>query len=111
MNVTEFLLERLAEDEAEIRKHVHDWEEAGDDTIGQFNYRLHADTEYGYMDIGPAQALAEVKAKRTIVEKSRSQPVSAGEFADGWHWAYGDVLTALATAYQDHPDFPRECTG
>ena len=86
MTLTDFLLDRIAEDEA----------------------RYEADPcEYGY---GHSHRMAECEAKRQIVEFFAAQdslqpddPLSAGLLT-----AEGVVLPHLALPYASHPDYREE---
>lgn len=120
MTLTEFLLARIAEDEAvaravadltgesnrwwvdgpaqESRKH---WVYA---TGEKFKYREVADHIARH---DPARVLAECEAKRRIV-------AALGDWDDGYVWSSStgsraeDALRALALPYADHPDFREE---
>ena len=73
LTLTEFLLARLVEDEAVARRIA---------AVGS--------CEPAY---DPARVLADVEAKRLIVEWDAEQPVDRG------------VLGILASVYRDHPDY------
>jgi hypothetical protein len=66
MTLTEFLLERIAEDEAELQEYERRWEAkvSGDDHV------LFTDEEYMGVWIPPERVLAECQAKRRIVERA-----------------------------------------
>ena len=86
MNLSEFLLARIAEDEMQARKHLLDA-----DRHGWGSY--------------PARVLAECDAKRRIVELADRD--------DNWRYgmhseAIGEVLRLLALPYADHPDYREE---
>jgi hypothetical protein len=78
MTLAEFLLARIAEDEAAIR------------------------AEYARPELDARRGLAECEAKRRIVERcirlSKSPRARDHEVAQ-------DFLTDLAIAYADHPDY------
>lgn len=70
MSLVEFLRARLDDDAAEIAEHPDDW----DDYAEIDAWRLRAEEESGYpscryLRIAKARALAEVEAKRKIVDE------------------------------------------
>lgn len=86
--MTEFLLARLAEDEASAKVGAFGWD--------------------------PRRALAEVEAKRRIVEMHGNgghQCTDGSEYGGGW---YGEndipcpALAVLASVYSDHADYRQE---
>jgi hypothetical protein len=91
MNITEFLLARIAEDEAEAQ-------------VAKAEF-AHG----GYGCYGPSRVLAECAAKRAIIAMYEQ-----GDEAKGWDpEAYiastvFDAMRALAAAYADHPDYQQE---
>lgn len=96
MTITEFLLARIAEDEAEAAK-------AGSFTPWD---RPFERDDYGHLLVQPGRVLAECDAKRRIVE-----------VAEGWRWERDgmgpdpksdEVLRLLAQPYADHPDYREE---
>lgn len=95
MTITEFLLERIEEDEAVAwSQPFANWDGLEVDAIDTGGYLL---------TISPARALRECEAKWGIVEKHSScDDVS-----------YGDASTCpelrtLASVYSDHPDYRQE---
>ena len=86
LTLTDFLLARIAEDEATARYELGD---------------LMADRPDVYSALGgadPARVLAECEAKRRIVDAA---------CLDVWegHPLSDSALMALAAVYADHPDF------
>lgn len=108
MSITEFLLARIAEDEAvAVAAEPHEeWISVGkieDSGMGT------ADGEH-VARWSPARVLAECEAKRRIVELHSGDAEWCGwtQGGDGTHADMGDdcdTLLALAQPYADHPDF------
>ncbi len=108
--LADFLLERIAEDEAAAREATPGpWTAYGDGvvlggpeptpicrSVQPWNF-AHLDT------FGPARVLAECEAKRRIVERQR-------DYAQSMRRAVDDCpdLLALAQPYSDHPNFKDE---
>jgi hypothetical protein len=69
MTLAEFLLARIAEDEAVYRKFEREWPSPHMDR----DTTLTVDDEYAGIWIGPARVLAECDAKRRIVEAYRDE--------------------------------------
>lgn len=87
MTLTQFLLARIAEDEAAAgRGSRHN---ASD---------VYANDNYGCLLVDPHRVLAECEAKRRIVKRCRES---------NGYWGY-DVERALALPYADHPDYRDE---
>jgi len=99
MSLTEFLLARIAEDEAEIAN--PDWA-----TLPSDGYMGHAATW------GRPRALAECEAKRLLIQRAES----LAEYVDGtredsrhtYEWTLLRLLAPLALTYADHPDYDEE---
>ncbi len=89
MTLEEFLLDRIAEDEAEIA--------LGPDfaTLDTSGWMGHA------AEWGRERALAECEAKRRIVDES-------GSGRGSWPDAIWRCLQFLALPYADHPDYREE---
>lgn len=117
MTITEFLLARIAEDEALARAADGSRWRGEDKGItfdvysdkfddGEAMARLEADTRANQDHIinwSPPRVLAECAAKRTIVEDFRDLPPipeSVGQMEAG-EW----VCRELAAVYADHEDF------
>lgn len=90
MTITEFLLARIVEDEATLKR----WSRGVlDPEISEIEKRWQ-----------PERVLAECKAKRELVLWLDDDPLCH----DGG-WAYVDhVLQSLASVYSDHPDYRKE---
>lgn len=106
LTLTDFLLARIAEDEAVAmnashhRHLVHDYER----------------DNYGFLWVKTTRVLAECEAKRRIVEMASDAERrmmdgpdfhSDGTFHTVSAWM-GTVLRALALPYADHPEFREE---
>lgn len=98
MDLTEFLLARITEDEVEAQ--------AGDQHFPGFLGRL---SEYdGLLSeevahiarFDPARVLAECAAKRLIIERASHQAPGT-EYEE----SYREVLECLAVVYDEHPDY------
>lgn len=98
----EFLERRLAEDEAAARKAAEF--EGGDFVMAALPMPIFEGLKPGF----PARVLADVEAKRAIVEM-HSPSDSAAEACDTcaeWKQPWPcDTLRALALPYVDHPEF------
>jgi len=120
MTLTEFVLARIAEDEAVARS--REWprrladalwaasEPDEEDAPGTVNPLHDAGWDDAYdlarsvqqaahsagLDVDPARVLAECEAKRRIVEWCQTDE-------GGFHWS--TVLEPLAAIYADHPDY------
>lgn len=100
MTITEFLLARIAEDEAEATAMLRRYREGGDTSSRRWR-----------------RMLAECEAKRRIVEREESNMRTewrrrSEEHRQTWEqWlarkGQGEMLTLrdLASVYADHPDF------
>lgn len=111
MDLTEFLLARIAEDEEAAGKGDRFRPDAPDfgDTFG-IGYDVHGDTGRSgrYLTIDPARVLAECEAKRRIVDAYQRWDANQDRSPDYWAAPMGDVLDALASVYADHPDYRPE---
>ena len=98
-DLTEFLLARIAEDEAVA--------ERGRRHNGRGTFE---NDNYGCLLVDPARILAECEAKRRIVEDAIAaddhDPSDA--YADGYRCALERVCEILALPYADHPDHRQE---
>ena len=95
MNITDFLLARIADDET-LAKYVLQYGDRGTNP-----------------NLGPARVLAECAAKRAIVEPFAELANGRDRLCDAYLQAtYKMILRAvilpLATVYADHPDYRRE---
>lgn len=95
MTITEFLLARIAEDEAEAVK--------SSDAPGTFLEVIRVGNEHDVLAIGPARVLAECEAKRQIVgmvvaaDDGQAHPLTL-QLGDA-------MLDALASVYAEHLDY------
>ncbi len=98
MDLIEFLLARISEDEKDARLALDgpDFNEATVEARQKF-------ARPGVGGYDPARVLAECEAKRRIVE-SYNSPDSVGSYGDGL-W---EALAHLALPYADHPDYREE---
>lgn len=97
--LVEFLRARLDEEQAEAEKlaDVDDypldpWEIKREET-GEWN-------SYAYLRISKARALAEVEAKRRMIDDTWGGP----DHQDMWE----HHMRLLALPYRDHPDYQKE---
>jgi DNA-binding transcriptional LysR family regulator len=111
-DLTDFLLARIAEDEAVAR------------AVPSGQYRVSANPGVGQLAVdratdqfarwNPARVLAECQAKRRVVEEWRdgiaefARDVVDGRHADWRSDGYERAIYWLATAYADHPDYRDE---
>ena len=118
--LTEFLLARIAEDEAVARAAV---DEDGRWHVDQSHPLYEAEVRgdiYIYDEGGhtaeqaariarhdPARVLAECAAKRAIIEQAASYSPEL-EHGDNGEWAFDVTLRSLAAVYADHPDYQPE---
>lgn len=101
--IVEFLLARIAEDEAEIMTHVIEGHPTNPlDRQRPNGIAWDTETHHSayFLVIDEERALAECRAKREIVELHGSLTYGNGDPAGD------DVLGALALPYADHPDCP-----
>jgi hypothetical protein len=93
MTLTEFLLSRIAEDEARV-------------------YGIHSGSGDPDFFWGPDRIRAECEAKRRIVERYRrhERDVTPPGVAldDTARFALEDTMRDLAQTYADHPDYRQE---
>lgn len=125
-DLTDFLLARIAEDEAVAKAAIED--DGGEDEgfSGQYGYLTGRtgsplDHKPSFGDDAarlitrfavPARVLAECKAKRQVVELYRGVSKDARETRDELCCAgeayLHDALRVLALPYADHPDYRNE---
>ncbi len=103
MTLVEFLITRIAEDEAAA---CDQWNLAPHSVnCGvRLGYWAETDCVCGY----PVRFLAECEAKRRIVRDAEDAEAAAEPyptFNTGMAAAYEDVLKVLALSYADHPDY------
>jgi hypothetical protein len=115
--LTDFLLARIAEDEAAVaailRQHPS-WTADDGDVLDQPEYAIaHARGNYAASHIArwdPARVLAESEAKRSVVELHRTDATDP-EVIVCAVCLYGppcETLRLLALPYADHPDYRPE---
>jgi hypothetical protein len=98
VTLTEFLLAQLG-DEAERLVHEFDCD--------RFEVYDHG-CRQGKCDCDATERLlADVEAKRRIVEQARDY-IPELEHGDNGEWAFDLVLRLLAVPYADHPDYREE---
>ena len=107
-DLIEFLLARIAEDEAVARAVIAEYPRHDDVT----NHVCYCDGQ-AVAALNGHRLLAECEAKRRIVHEAREINPDADygdvdNLDDGQVWAFGDVLQALALPYADHPDYRDE---
>lgn len=132
--LTDFLLEQIAEDEAVARASIaaetqertyYDGRtetliDRGEWTAGEGAYdecRVEGTFMIIYDEGGhspeqarhiarhdPARVLADVEAKKAIVEEARDYSPELSE-GDNGEWAFDFVLRTLGLPYADHPDY------
>ena len=109
-SLTDVLLARIAEDEAQVEKHLASWGHSPN--IGSPGPCMNS--EYLDMTIGPYRVLAECAAKRRIVEEYAARdtdvPLMLGEPGTDprrqREWSgLRFAVSLLAAIYADHPDF------
>lgn len=107
--LAEFLLARIAEDEATIRDAARHAEATPQEIVaalqaGSQAYRFLGDLEdAGYAVVRQARVLADCEAKRRIIDLLRQR---TGEPDD--HGQLRAALGLLALPYADHPDYRQE---
>lgn len=114
--LTEFLTARLDEDEADAREADGEatWRDEGTWYLEGVNHSVVGPGEVAFTHpefVGhiarhdPARVLAEVTAKRRIVELHEDNARSAGVFGTQEEDASVETLRLLASVYADHPDY------
>jgi hypothetical protein len=111
MELTEFLLARIAEDEEGARRGMP--ERLADFRPSEpYSY----DDEYSDVTMSCGRALAECEAKRRIVELHQGHHECVGVkfrarrtvlVAPGYQFANDPTLALLALPYADHPDYDK----
>ena len=102
MTLTDFLLARIAEDEAVASSAADDFAWQREQDFGGFTVKVYDHI----VRHDPARVLAECEARRRIVGYLLAA-VSEGDSADVRH-AYLDAVSALAGVYADHDDYREE---
>lgn len=98
MNITEFLLARIGEDEAAAGKL------AG--VAHSAKTQVYTGEEWVTTPISTERVLAECAAKRAIIEAHRGQ--CENDDPGAWIVASNILLKSLAAVYKDHPDYDAE---
>lgn len=99
MTITEFLLARIAEDEAVASEANERYDANMALWVVEDGYR------YDIVGATDKRVLAECKAKRTIVEQFHGWD---GQVYDGWTQAASLVLGEYASIWSDHEDYREE---
>jgi len=114
MNITDFLLARIAEDEVTAGAALNDQVSV---PVGATVW--HQSTMPHVARHNPARVLAECKAKRAIIAEHGRDEASSGDYcetcAEWWKYEVGEgappvaypctTVRALAAVYADHPDY------
>ena len=101
MTITEFLLARIAEDEATVgTPDTHDERVKGIDWA-----EVGASSEV--LIIGEGRVWAECQAKRAIIRWAQQWPLRPSSAGEGIA-AEDTLLRHLAAVYADHPDYQQE---
>ena len=101
MDIKDFLLARIAEDEALAKKGRPN--NTGLEVLEIDDYGTEA------LGISEARILAECAAKRAIVEQWDDPAFSdQGAYDSGHARAMDDAVRSLAAVYADHPDYRQE---
>ena len=112
LTLTEFLLARIAEDEASARgDDFHIMIPAPAKSLIQWRNIQVTRVRRPRSDIGPARVLAECEAKRQIVEACTRPLPRLCYHPDEWEREQHDpegILNILAAVYADHPDYLAE---
>lgn len=124
-DLVQFLRARLDEDEktavgaddslGRTRRH---WSVGpnGEEVLASGFYQMVADVPAGVARHvarhDPARVLAEVDAKRRVLDEYEASAAASGEadedgyeYADGWAFALQRVVQILALPYADHPNY------
>lgn len=109
LSITEFLLARIAEDEAELSAARSHWMHGDESSYLRDRY-LRFNPDDMKVAVGYGRALAECEAKRELVSIAADQ-IRLGREARGWdNWEdmANQMLSAMAKPYADHPDYDEE---
>lgn len=98
-DLVEFLRARLDEDEHEARDAIEERQRVAPIDGEDFDLKSWPDLGVPAVIIGPERLLAEVEAKRRIIDLGRDFR------SDEALGALEEVLGLLALPYVDHPDF------
>jgi len=100
MTLTEFLLARIAEDEALARSAAGRTSAEGDEPWRLSEEWEDIDGYTGYVVVDPARVLAECEAKRNLIG------LATDRLFDRTYSS--EILGILALPYADHPDYRDE---
>lgn len=109
MTITEFLLARIAEDEAAVP--YRPAPTVGDDVLAQIDEAQHGyrALKPGVLTVTTARVLAECEAKRRIVEgHAETWDLGREDYLEGVWRSEDHTIRVLASVYADHPDFQDE---
>jgi hypothetical protein len=115
--LAEFLLARIAEDEAVARAAIMYRSRVFGGDVGEvapdFDVRPNDDLSVPAVVVGPERLLAECEAKRRIVEQYAEHAdydnvEDSYEHATGRIVGLGEAVRLLAEVYGDHPDYREE---
>ena len=119
IGLTDFLLARIAEDEADAREAYYEgqWWLPEEEAVVAADRDLEpimlldrkCDAAHA-ANWSPARVLAECEAKRRIVDDAVAFDVEdasgiSGDFARAAKHAFRDAVSHLASVYADHPDY------
>lgn len=109
MDLADFLLERIAEDEAAVRAYDREWPSSRGGTIAAAKSDAYiVDTEYASLLVDPSRVLAECDAKRRIIEAHGRLKSPAVFDGLGAHVGLAMAMRFLALSHADHPDYQQE---
>ena len=109
MTLTDFLLARIAEDEAQAREAITERDRINfvqyEPDVPDMSLTAWSDAPVPGVLVGPERVLAECEAKRRIVAALRAE--EAGE-PHVEIWGLRMAAEALAFPYSNHPDYQQE---
>lgn len=113
LSLAEFLLARIAEDQAEAEKATTRLVSLNNIAALDLEYDVEHDRDLTLV-VDPDRVLAECAAKRAIVEMFQGAEDEARRSRNllpkGASWGLRDATAALASAYRDHEDFDESWT-
>jgi hypothetical protein len=115
MTLTDFILQRIAEDEAAAREAIRMRDRIDfirPPEVPDLAFEAWEDAPVPFVAVGPERVLAECEAKRRIVKRaqraSEAFRQSINPVTSGVAMTMDLVLTDLALPYADHPDYREE---
>lgn len=93
MTLVEFLLARVAEDEAEAAHVPVEYQD--EDGLEWWG-------EYGHISVAPSRILAECEAKRRICDNALQHSSCERGYSESYY-----PVQLLAAVYSDHPDYAK----